>query len=203
MDSLDGRSAGDRAGGIGVRWWRELLRPCRPRSLIPLRSGGLWSYPFPPLFFTFSPSSSLAAFTSRSRIQLLMDRPSWSAARWNKSLSSGEMRMSSRTDFSPIQTVYSRPPHISTKISLDFVQTCAVRCSCQSETKPWTPPLPQPRPCRAAATAAGRRLDGARTGLRIRAVTVRRASSPCRLSRPSRLEPCASVWRRLLSVSRF
>lgn len=26
---------GRRCTGIGVRWWRLLLRPCRPRSLIP------------------------------------------------------------------------------------------------------------------------------------------------------------------------
>lgn len=28
------RLLGRRCTGIGVRWWRQLLRPCRPRSLI-------------------------------------------------------------------------------------------------------------------------------------------------------------------------
>jgi hypothetical protein len=34
-----GNPAG-RCTGIGLRWWRELLRVCRPRSLIPPRAAG-------------------------------------------------------------------------------------------------------------------------------------------------------------------
>lgn len=48
--------------GIGVRWWRELLRPCRPRSLID--PGGAWgvdaglSLPIPSPFLQLATSAS-------------------------------------------------------------------------------------------------------------------------------------------------
>jgi len=43
---------GPRCTGIGVRWWRLLLRPCRPRSLIHPGSAGrglVLSLPVAPL----------------------------------------------------------------------------------------------------------------------------------------------------------
>lgn len=136
------------------RWQLGLLIQSLPRRLIPGR-----------LQLFRSRSSSLAALRSRSLIQLDMDRPSFSAARWNKSLSSGEIRMSSRTDLvsSLIQTVYRNLLHISRKIPLDYVQTYAVHSSCQSENELWKPRT-SPRPRSPAAPAAVGPLDGGRTG---------------------------------------
>lgn len=173
---------------------RELLRPCWPRSRIPdcggQGEGRRLPFPLPPL----SPSSALAAFNSRSLIQLDRGRPSCSAALWNSSLSPSARRSSRREvlmTFS-IRTGYGICPKDSRPHPL--TRPYIVRTMHVDREQPWTP-LPPSRPLPPAAPAAAGRSVGGRTARAILGTAARRATLPSPSSRPGRSAPCGLARR--------